>query len=256
MARIWVLSDLHLEAYSLEPHDIPEIPAADVFVVAGDVASRPRSAVRWLSRHVGRHMPVIYVMGNHELWGDRTDWALLGGLRAARGRPVHLLEDEVRVVAGVRFLGCTLWTDYSLYAPAAGRERDESIGWGMRWANGTSADARHGLRAEVLRRRHQRSRTFLEGEMSMPFDGPTVVVTHHAPHPNSVSAPFAGAVSSETYASDLTSVIEAGRPDLWIHGHMHASVDYVVGDTRIVANPRGFGRENPDFDPGFVVEVG
>lgn len=53
-------------------------------------------------------------------------------------------------------------------------------------------------------------------------------------------------------------------PSVWIHGHIHANRDYVIGGTRVIANPRGypltFGlnapRENPDFNPRLVVEVG
>jgi Icc-related predicted phosphoesterase len=56
--------------------------------------------------------------------------------------------------------------------------------------------------------------------------------------------------------SDLTAVIEAGRPDLWVHGHVHESFDYHLSDTRIICNPHGYGTENGQFDPALVVEVG
>lgn len=46
-------------------------------------------------------------------------------------------------------------------------------------------------------------------------------------------------------------------PDLWVHGHMHNSVDYRVGATRVVTNPRGYaGHEiNPNFNPQLVIEI-
>jgi hypothetical protein len=49
------------------------------------------------------------------------------------------------------------------------------------------------------------------------------------------------------------------RAVLWIHGHMHHSVDYDVRGTRVVCNPRGYltdGRnENPRFDADFTIEL-
>ena len=58
------------------------------------------------------------------------------------------------------------------------------------------------------------------------------------------------------FVSDLSALIEAHRPALWVHGHVHNSSDYRIGDTRIVCNPHGYGNENPDFDGALVVEVG
>ena len=45
---------------------------------------------------------------------------------------------------------------------------------------------------------------------------------------------------------------------LWIHGHTHASCDYIIPETgcRVVCNPHGYQRENGEyFDPALVVEV-
>ena len=51
-----------------------------------------------------------------------------------------------------------------------------------------------------------------------------------------------------------------GRSVLWIHGHLHDSVDCEVAGTRVVCNPRGYQHwsgsfENGSFEPEFVVEV-
>jgi len=90
----------------------------------------------------------------------------------------------------------------------------------------------------------------------VPFAGATVVVTHHAPHPGSLHARYKADLLSPAFISDLTAVIESGRPDLWVHGHTHHTFDYTVGPTRIVCNSRGYGEENHDFDRALVVEVG
>src|SRR5262249_10274772 len=102
---------------------------------------------------------------------------------------------------------------------------------------------------------HRRSRAFLRRMLNAPFDGPTVVVTHHGPHPNSINARYLSDVLNPAFGSDLAALIESGRPKLWIHGHVHSSFDYRVGATRILCNPRGYGNENPGFDPLLVVDI-
>jgi len=85
-----------------------------------------------------------------------------------------------------------------------------------------------------------------------------VVITHHAPSRQSIPKPFGNDLLSAAYASDLEDVIESLNPTLWVHGHMHTTLDYHIGSTRILANPRGYpGELHADqFDPGLVVEVG
>jgi len=59
------------------------------------------------------------------------------------------------------------------------------------------------------------------------------------------------------YASRLENLICAHEPALWVHGHLHDSVDYQLCETRVVCNPRGYlGHAlNPNFNPSFVVDV-
>jgi len=110
---------------------------------------------------------------------------------------------------------------------------------------------------------HTLHRQLLEAGLHEPFDGPTVVVSHHAPHPKSARGWPALDASDASYASDLTDLIQRYTPGLWIHGHVHQSRNYRVGSTRVVSNPRGYdvidgaGKpvRNPDFDPQLVIEI-
>lgn len=95
-----------------------------------------------------------------------------------------------------------------------------------------------------------------------------VVVTHHAPSPRSLRGGQVTGLLDAAYASDLESLILDLQPAAWIHGHVHRSVDYEIGRTRVVSNPLGYvtqvGRgkaarmqlENPEFDPSFTIVVG
>ena len=109
-------------------------------------------------------------------------------------------------------------------------------------------------------RLHQAQRQWLADALQQPFDGPTVVLTHHGPHRGSLAPRYAADWVSAAYLSELPdSFFQV--PRLWLHGHTHASSDYRVGGCRIVCNPRGYQPrgapwpENPRFDPGRVVEI-
>lgn len=58
------------------------------------------------------------------------------------------------------------------------------------------------------------------------------------------------------FVANLEPIIQRHRPAAWLHGHVHTSHDYRVGDTRVVCNPIGYGIENAaDFDLGLIVEI-
>lgn len=100
---------------------------------------------------------------------------------------------------------------------------------------------------------HRVTRGFIENTLAVSHPGPTVVVTHHAPHP--ASLPRSDADLRWCDASDLTDVILDQGPDVWVHGHVHYASDYRVGRTRVVCNARGHSDERTRFRHGLVVEV-
>ena len=88
---------------------------------------------------------------------------------------------------------------------------------------------------------HELSRAWLEQELNKPYDGKTVVISHHGPHPLSVHPRYVGEALNAAFVSNLTELLPKG--DLWIHGHVHDSFDYRVGRCRVVANPLGYARD-------------
>lgn len=106
---------------------------------------------------------------------------------------------------------------------------------------------------------HRRHRSWLRVKLSEPFNGPTVVVTHHAPHRNSLAQRFAGDWLSGGFVNEMQPEFFLA-PSLWAHGHTHDSFDYETGTCRVVCNPRGYLNrngtfENKDFNPGLVIDV-
>lgn len=241
--RIRVFSDLHLEA---APFDPP--PAdADVVVLAGDIHNGP-AGVQWAQRAFAQ--PVVYVSGNHEPF-DAEFHATAAALRAAAaGSNVHVLDCDEAVLGGVRFLGCTLWTDFELHG-------ESGRGIAIETMHRTAPDFRiiaFGDRAFApadwlaLHRAH---RAWLEERLATTFPGPTVVVTHFLPHPASITAEFATHPLNPGFASRLEPLV--ARATLWVHGHTHAASDYRIGGARVVCNPRGYPGEQTGFRADLVV---
>jgi predicted phosphodiesterase len=252
--KLHVLSDLHL---GFEPFERPRTDA-DVVVLAGDIA-RPSAAVDWAR---GFARPVLYVAGNHEFYGGSIDGTRAELARLCAGTEVHLLDDGELVLDGVRFLGTTLWTDFELFGlgepmAAAMAEASRLLRDFSRIALGEVMGACFTPEdAALLFRRHAR---WLEAKLAEPHDGPTVVITHHAPSPASIHPRFAGSLLNACFVSDLERLAGADRAELWIHGHTHDSFDYRLNGTRVVCNPRGYAKggvnENARFDPNLTVEV-
>lgn len=259
--RFWAFSDLHQEwpenAWDPAAHAPPG--GFDVAVVAGDVHMPLTRSLVWLAERLPG-VPVVYVPGNHDFWWDRGEERYTLADQMARSRElaarhgIHLLLDDAVVIGGTRFAGGTLWTDFRLGS--------FSLPHGMRSAQGRfgmvdyrririGSRSRQRVEPEEILALHRATRAFIDATVAVPHEGPTVVVTHHAPHPDSLPGPHAD--MPWCYASDLRDLIHARAPDLWVHGHVHHAADYLVGRTRIVCNPRGHADEASGFDPAKVM---
>jgi Icc-related predicted phosphoesterase len=261
--KLLVISDLHLD--HRPAWEFPQkFPDYDVAICAGDINGAPAQGIRFLASAPGLSgKPVIFVAGNHEFYNQTLEDAIATGKAAARATDVRFLDADTTVIGGVRFVGATLWTDYNVMGnPAA------SIDLARRQMNDHRLIVtRSGGRPERFLpehaiERHNRERAFLACELARAHAGPTVVVTHYAPHPCSIHRRFAGDLLTAAFVTDLSDLIERHRPEVWIHGHTHAGFDYAIGRTRVLANPKGYGPyrpggevENPTFDPHLVIEV-
>lgn len=262
MTRLWIFSDLHAEQ-SL--WTMPATPAEiDVIVAAGDIHSPATRSVEKLAE-IADGRPVIFVPGNHEWYATRSHFGVdreqARALNAARDLGVHMLMDDEVVTAGVRFLGTTLWTDFAIHGTPEASMNLAARGLNdFRYIHPVEDGPR--LRPEDTVEWHRASRAWLTKRLSVDTGLPTVVVTHHLPHPLSVAPIYRGDALTPAFASDLSDLVEGGGAELWIHGHTHTSCDYVAGMTRVVCNPKGYGPattgariENPRFDPNLVIEL-
>jgi predicted phosphodiesterase len=271
--KLLLMSDLHLELSDLT---IPEDVDYDVAVLAGDILWPGTGLHDWLARSpaLRRAKAVVAVSGNHEYFDrvlQREAAAMQQSAQASATPRLHLLDCAQVQLDGVRFLGCTLWTDFALCIDTPGgpvSDRERGIAFAGRvmadyraidWCDATDAAPRKLTPHDTLRL-HCQQRQWLQDRLAEPFAGPTVVVTHHGPHRQSLAPRFATDWVSTAYLSALpASFFEV--PVLWVHGHTHSSHDYRLGNCRVVCNPRGYQTaamarpENMAFNPTLVAAV-
>lgn len=274
--KLLILSDLHLE-FGV-PLDLPVNLEYDVVVLAGDIHSPGSKGVEWArSESTFGGKPVVLVPGNHEYYGRVMSTELQQMRKASEGSNVHVLARNTVELAGVRFIGCTLWTDFQLEVMqpdgSAHANVERSLGEASQCLNDFQCievlaqirnqyrerQQRRLLRAEDTLAMHWIDRDWLQRALAEPASGPTVVVTHHAPSKGSVASKYAADWLTPAFASDLPSSFFA-TPALWIHGHTHTAFDYRTGQCRIASNPRGYPMkdgsfENRQFDAGMIVEI-
>lgn len=257
--KLHLLSDLHLEVSQFKPHQASE--EADVILVAGDIWKKDHG-IRML-RSMWPDKQIVTVSGNHEHYRTEINSNMQCMREAADEVGVHFLEnDEVILTVRdktVRILGCTLWTDFLLYG--LDRRKDCMI------------DASQYLNDFRLIRSgswnfspkdsidlHNASVKWLTDRLDDPFSGSTIVMTHHAPSYRSVVPRYQNDLLSACFASSLDRLMDGRKVDLWVHGHMHNSLDYEINGTRILCNPRGYtrfegGEENSNFNPDLVISL-
>ena len=253
--RIHLLSDLHFEHGEM-PDYTP--PACDLVILSGDVCPGVRGVI-WAQETFTT--PVVYVPGNHEFYGKRKLFSHVRDMKEkAEGSNVHVLYNERVDIDGVRFMGATMWSDFDLFnnpvSQMIAQEKLNDYSFEMRTAS-ILRDRGKPFTAMHARTEHFVTRNFLLAELEKPFEGKTAVVTHHAPSIKSILPRYVDNPTTPAYCSSMENFMAMGV-DLWTHGHVHNNSDYMIGETRVVCNPRGYhGKDmlNDEFMPDLVFDL-
>lgn len=276
--RIFPISDLHLERRSIP---LPAITTDfDVLVFAGDGhEGEPAHTVDVVAELAGGR-PAVIVPGNHDYYRrDRHDHRTMADMlaemrqacqrinEAADDDLIHVLTgDDAWEIEGIRFIGATLWGDWSIAgrwrpdipaaaASAAARHDAVSLKKGPRDYEGWIQTSEGFWDPLATIAAHAVDRTRIVDGILGGGKTPTVVVTH-APPLAEITDLYQGQPvpwwTPAFYGSDfLREMSEELRPDVWISGHVHRSFDLTYGRTRMISNPV----EGPSFNPSLTVEL-
>lgn len=249
--KLALVSDIHL-SHLFDKEAVPyggleKLTRDDVLCVAGDVDDGPTGInTHLIALRQKTQATIVAVMGNHDYYHrDLTPTTIQDARRNLPGR-VNLLENQTLEMDGLRILGCTLWTDADRGRLAGNALAMLDYSY-ITDADGNLIEVQHTLDV------NQASQEWLATELAKPFAGKTVVLTHHAPSFRSQHPRYKASPLSSFFCCDLEHLIEQHQPELWLHGHLHEPVDYRIGTTRIVSNPRGYMDERPPFyTPQFI----
>ncbi len=254
--KIRILSDLHIEING-EPN-LPDI-ACDAVVLAGDTGTK-LSGLKWALKRFP-DVPVLYLYGNHEFYGDYFQHVQRRALELTQGTQITILEKSHRTLGGFDFFGATLWSDLALNQDPELAALDLQSGMNdykkIRYetANGTFPK----LRPAHTSLEHARTLRALDAFLAGRDPARCVVLTHHAPSTRTMTPEERKHACAPAYASNLEDLVKASGVRLWVHGHIHASANYTLGRTQVVANPLGYDndpRANTAFNPNLIVDLG
>jgi Icc-related predicted phosphoesterase len=271
MVKIALASDLHLEFQTITLHNTE---GAKVLILSGDICvahslhdhpidkpvpedamkpGRNQSAAykyREFFNHVSAEYDhVVYLAGNHEFYHgrfpDAYDW-----LREEMKNysNIHFLDKEQIEIDGVTFVGGTLWTDMNRNDPTTMQLIEGMMNDFRIIRNSQRNYGRFTPLDTVVH--HRETLEYIKSVVDSDASKKYVVVGHHAPSSLSIHETYKNDYHMNGgYHSDLSEFI-LDRPQiaLWTHGHMHNPSDYMMGDTRIVCNPRGYKGHDPHAD--------
>lgn len=258
--KIDIISDVHLEFGDLVVENRND---ADVLVMAGDIcvakdlhnypeddvvlpATSQRSAAaaryRAFFRRVCEVYPnVIFIAGNHEHYHGKFDKThdIFHTEFERMGLPIQFLEREKTIIDGVTFIGSTLWSSFNDMDPVSMFDCQQKMN-DYRVIK-VSNEGFRALRPMDTVKEFTKTVRYID-ETVKTTTGPVVIVGHHAPSDKSVMDQYKDDVHvNGAYRSDLEwMMLNHTNIKLWVHGHTHHTFDYMVNQTRVVCNPRGY----------------
>jgi len=276
--KINLVSDMHINFQDIN------LPGGDVLIMAGDImeaghlrladnakkntfiADRYR---RFINEELIKYRHVIYIAGNHEHYSNSYD-DTHDRLKRELPDNVHFLEAESIKIDDVWFFGGTFWTDMNKGDPITASVLKQSMAdfsGSIKFGHSIRVDTMYGdsfytskftpaYAKGVFHETMEKLKTFLEAHP----DEKVVVVSHHAPTELSVNEYYKNEFHMNGgYHSRLGDfILDHPNIKVWCHGHMHDPVDYTIGTTRVLSNPRGYkGYEHQAevFDPNFSFDV-
>jgi predicted phosphodiesterase len=254
-------SDLHLRGSNSERHrkalDFPE--TADVIILAGDISDGLRAALvpfELADRYPSAH--IIWIAGNHEFYNMNIDLQIERFRIACEGHDrVHFLENDSVEISGVKFIGCTLWTDFAILG-----EPDVGMELAARSINDFVCIQTRGDVAFTPRDAAHRfitSFAYLDEQLAISDPARTVVVTHFPPGLETRNPNFPVDGLTSYFQANVDLLLEDYEPAVWIFGHNHHSSDMQIGGTRVVSSQLGYQSEEgriPEYQPSKLIYIG
>ncbi len=273
--RLAIASDIHLEFGTIE---LTNDSDADVLILAGDICmardfeiTETKRAERYFTffeQVSNEFAKVIYILGNHEHYNGDVAYSY-GILKRhlAKFPNIQVMDKETLELAGITFVCATMWTSMNDEDPVTLHAVKDMMNDFRNVKNSNRMIARtvplyddgeYNVDRKVIGHKvkeepgkfspqdsvddHKQALDYINHVLMNDDTKKYVVITHHTPSWQSCAPRWQGdRILNGAFHTELGDFI-AYRPQikLWVHGHTHDAFDYVLGETRVVCNPRGY----------------
>lgn len=259
MTTISLHSDLHLELRKNTTYEqaLSKIKEVDILILAGDICKITDVAeLIECATQLYPNTEVIFVSGNHEYYhaGDMLVEEDKLRERLKTIDRAHFLQCDSVEIQGIRFLGCTGWSQLSKGSAHSRKRIRDRVNKSINDFRVITYQGRQ-FTAQDCIDLGDRHRHWLEHELLKNMDKPTVVVTHFAPSIKVRNKRFAVDDITFYFNNSHDDLIMRHSPTYWLFAHTHYNIDQMIGNTRVLSNQHGYGIECPDYKTQFVLEI-
>jgi len=233
-------SDLHLEFPRNKAFlgTKPLAPKADILLLAGDIVpfafmDRQQDFFDYISDHFEQ---TYWLPGNHEYYHGDINMRS-GKVYESIRENVQLVNNRAIEIKGTKLIFSTLWTHINKSKTIIIENSLTDFRAVKHQGNPFTADDFNNLHKDCL--------TFIKDELTSPFEGKTIVVSHHVPTLQHYPEKYLNSPINEGFAVDLSSWITDHGPDYWIYGHNHHNPpQFQIGKTQMMTNQLGYVERN------------
>ena len=274
--KVAVCSDLHLE---FAPLTLENKDGIDVLILSGDILvendldewdeaqvdsgfARNKSVMyHTFFQECAKLFPnVIYIAGNHEHYHGDFKYTISNLKEKFKYLPnVHVLDKEMIKIDDITFVCSTLWTNMNNEDPLT-LYHIKSMMNDFKCVKNSHREVSYktfevledGRQITVFKSRvanfspedavEENKKCFEIIKHFVSENDKVIVVGHHTPSKQSMHPRYAAdALMNGGYHNSYEEyIMDHPQIKLWTHGHTHELYDYMIGETRIVCNPRGY----------------
>jgi len=244
--KVQLVSDLHLEYQKDWGVDLLKSiePKGDILVLAGDITYANHSMLDIVFNYTSHNWDnVVYIPGNHEFYNHNSiieGWKVIKEV-ASRYPNIYALNNELVDIEGA----CLVYGGTGWFPPEHFKQLRKNI-------------SDFNQIKDVVPEAYNSNKDFKQmfdfysKEGKIP-NGPDLIVTHHLPDERCVAPQYKNDLLNQYFVSQFD--VEYFNPKYWLHGHTHSPVNLKISNTQVLANPRGYKGENPNWTSDFVFEV-
>lgn len=255
--KLSIHSDLHTEWYNQsfwygERTTLIISEDTDYLILAGDIGNRETvDAYFSMLRKQYPYIKIIYVLGNHELYGGIKELVIKDYQEISKKHNIIMLENNIHVdeEKKVVFYGAILWSNFKL-----GKNKEKS----MEWANDFVSDFKYIKKYDIVNG-YATVRNIHPKDIEKDFEKcirkikntfkndkfknyKKVVITHFLPSRKLIAPQHKNMITSSYWTSDIPKIV--GLSDLWIYGHSHDNINHelIINDKKIpiICNQQGY----------------